>query len=81
MTTSRRALISGLTGFVACAPAIVLASSLMPIKPMYYSVCWTSWETGETVEVAVDFLTYQYGMYMMEGEADFMRRTLELAPA
>lgn len=32
--TSRRAFLRGLTGFVACAPALVKASSLMPVKAL-----------------------------------------------
>ena len=32
MTDSRRNFITGLVGFVACAPAIVRASSLMSVK-------------------------------------------------
>lgn len=31
--TSRRALLTGLVGFVACAPAIVRATSVMPVRP------------------------------------------------
>lgn len=31
--TTRRGFITGLTGFIACAPAIVRVSSLMPAKP------------------------------------------------
>lgn len=36
--TTRRGLLLGLTGFVACAPAIVRVSSLMPVR---------SWAEGD----------------------------------
>jgi hypothetical protein len=32
--TSRRGFLTGLSGFIACSPAIVRASSLMPVKAL-----------------------------------------------
>lgn len=38
--TDRRSFLSGLTGFIACSPAIVRASSLMPVKTLVTDADW-----------------------------------------
>ena len=51
---SRRSLITGFVGLIA-APAIVRASSLMPIKP------WKPWHEGVTFKCTERFLKGPFG--------------------
>lgn len=62
MTLARRSFLSGLTGFIACSPAIVRASSLMPVKQMMKpAVLRTSFAQTEEI-VGINALSRGHGL-------------------